>query len=64
MKEIKELLDDPKPLEAQSRFKLIDSYIRKEHGMGILEYIDEAQKIKYKNTPESLISILQTLNML
>lgn len=45
MKEIKELLDDPKPLEAQSRFKLIDNYIRKEHGIGILEYIDELKKL-------------------
>jgi hypothetical protein len=48
MKEIKELLDDPKPLEAQSRFKLIDSYVRKEHGIGIIEYIDELKKLNTK----------------
>ena len=48
MKEIKELLDDPKPLEAQSRFKLIDNYVRKEHGMGILKYIDELKKLNTK----------------
>ena len=45
MKEIKELLDDPKPLEAQSRFKLIDDYIHEEHGIRILEYIDELKKL-------------------
>ena len=48
MKEIKELLDDPKTSGSSVPLQLIDNYIRKEHGMGILEYIDELKKLNTK----------------